>query len=302
MGQVEQVLVVRVGVHRGHEATHDVEGLVDHFDHGHEAVGRARGVRDHDVTLGVVVAVVDAHDEGGVGVARRGRDDDPLHRAAEVRRRVGPAGEAAGGFDHDVCPELVPGHLLGLTLGHDPDHLVADDQVAPLDLDRHRQPPVRRVVTKQVRQGLRRRQVVDAHHVHVGPGDQDGPQEVAPDAPEPVHSDSHGHVVVLPLSFVPLGHRSRCAGPVGRIDCSIPVIVPCCSIPAAADSPIPAAVLRRDAGARACHAKSSVNGSPTPVARTPVPVISAPMPADRRAPAPVWPGCGRECCHPSTGD
>ena len=94
-GEVEQVLVVGVGVHRGHEPAHDVERVVDHLDHGDEAVRRARGVGDDDVLLGVEVVVVDADDEGGVGVARRGRDDDPLHRAAQVAGGVGPAGEDA---------------------------------------------------------------------------------------------------------------------------------------------------------------------------------------------------------------
>ncbi len=48
-GQVEQVLVVGVGVHRGHQAPLDAEGVVEHLDHRHEAVGRARRVGDDRV-------------------------------------------------------------------------------------------------------------------------------------------------------------------------------------------------------------------------------------------------------------
>ena len=54
VGEVEQVLVVGVGVHGRHEPTDDVELVVDHLDHRDEAVRRARGVRDHHVLLGVV--------------------------------------------------------------------------------------------------------------------------------------------------------------------------------------------------------------------------------------------------------
>ena len=71
VGQVEEVLVVGVGVDGGHEPAAHPEGVVEDLDHGHEAVGGARGVGHHHVAAGVEVVVVDAHDEGGVGVLRR---------------------------------------------------------------------------------------------------------------------------------------------------------------------------------------------------------------------------------------
>ena len=57
MDEVEQVLVVRVRVHGGHEALLDAEGVVENLDHGDEAVGRAGGV-GHDRVLGGVKGVV----------------------------------------------------------------------------------------------------------------------------------------------------------------------------------------------------------------------------------------------------
>ena len=50
MGQVEDVLVVRVGVDRRHEARLDACQVVDHLDQRRDAVRRARRVRD-DVVL-----------------------------------------------------------------------------------------------------------------------------------------------------------------------------------------------------------------------------------------------------------
>ena len=47
VGAVDQVLVAGVGVDRVHEALLDAEGVVEHLDHRHEAVGGARGV-GHD--------------------------------------------------------------------------------------------------------------------------------------------------------------------------------------------------------------------------------------------------------------
>ena len=50
--QVEEVLIVRVRVDGRHQPADDAEGVVDDLDHRHEAVRRARRVRDHDVVAG----------------------------------------------------------------------------------------------------------------------------------------------------------------------------------------------------------------------------------------------------------
>ena len=47
--RVEQVLVVRVGVDRRHQALLDAERVVEHLDHRHEAVRRAGRVGDDHV-------------------------------------------------------------------------------------------------------------------------------------------------------------------------------------------------------------------------------------------------------------
>ncbi len=49
--QVEELLVVGVGVDRVHEAVHDAEVLMDHFGERREAVRGAGGVRDDVVRL-----------------------------------------------------------------------------------------------------------------------------------------------------------------------------------------------------------------------------------------------------------
>ena len=61
--QVEQVLVVRVGVDRRHPALDDAELLVEDLGDRREAVGRARRVGDDVVLRRVVLLVVDADDE-----------------------------------------------------------------------------------------------------------------------------------------------------------------------------------------------------------------------------------------------
>src|ERR1043166_8851502 len=86
--QVEQLLVVRVGVDRRHLRGLDAEILVDDFGDGREAVGRAGGVRDDLVRRRVVSRLVDAEDDRDV-LALGGRaDDDLLDGAAQVLARV----------------------------------------------------------------------------------------------------------------------------------------------------------------------------------------------------------------------
>jgi hypothetical protein len=121
------------------------------------------------VLLGVELVVVHSDDKGVVGVGRRRRNDDPLHPAVEMPRRIGPGGEATGRLDDHVDFERAPRQLLRLALGHDPDVPVADQEVAPLDVDRDRHAALRRVIAQQVRQRLGRGQVVDRHHLDVGP-------------------------------------------------------------------------------------------------------------------------------------
>ena len=92
--RVVEVLVGGVGVDRRHQAVPDADGLVqDHRDR-REAVGRAGGVGDDVVALGVVGVVVDAEDEVGVGrlVALGGGGEDDLAGAGvevAARRRRG---------------------------------------------------------------------------------------------------------------------------------------------------------------------------------------------------------------------
>ena len=114
VGAVDQHLVAGVGVHGRHEALLDAEGVVEHLDQGHEAVGGARRVGHDLVGVGVEGVVVDADDERGVGPLRRGRHDHPGGAGIEVLAGLVPVGEEAGGLDHDVDLEVAPGQLLGV--------------------------------------------------------------------------------------------------------------------------------------------------------------------------------------------
>ena len=54
------------------------------------------------------------------------RDDDLLHRAAQVLGGILGIGEPAGGFDHDLRADRTPVELGGILHGEDLDLLAAD--------------------------------------------------------------------------------------------------------------------------------------------------------------------------------
>src|ERR1700676_439638 len=100
--EIEEALIVGVGVNGGHGAAVDAESVMKDFGDRSEAIGGAGGV-GNDVMLGGIVGfVVDAEDESGVGTVGWRRDDDFLYRTAEMLFGFGAFGEESGGFDDDI--------------------------------------------------------------------------------------------------------------------------------------------------------------------------------------------------------
>src|SRR5262249_24462704 len=129
---VENALVVRIGMHRGHQArnvfSEDLGVVGQYFQHGGEAVRREASVADEGVgrlyRLGV-----DAEDDRRVDrVLGGGGEDDLFGPGGDVvvvaglaLRGVAAAGEDAGGFDHHGRAQGAPGQLGRVLLGDDLD-------------------------------------------------------------------------------------------------------------------------------------------------------------------------------------
>jgi hypothetical protein len=86
--QVEQLLVVRVRVHRCHPALDDAERFVQHFGDRRKAIGRAGRVRNDLVLRRVVLRVVDAKHEHGIRPLGGRGDHHALGAALQVLARV----------------------------------------------------------------------------------------------------------------------------------------------------------------------------------------------------------------------
>ena len=79
-------LVVGVGVHRGHEALLDADRVVHHLGERRQAIGGAGSIGNHEMLAGQLV-VIDAIDDGEVGIVGRRGDEDALGAGVEMRGR-----------------------------------------------------------------------------------------------------------------------------------------------------------------------------------------------------------------------
>ena len=109
--QVEQLLIVGVGVNRRHPPLLDAERLMQHLRQRRKAIGRARCVGNDLMPGRIVGRLVDAEHERDVRSLGRRRDDDLLRARRDVLRRRVTAREEPGRFEHDVDAEILPRQL-----------------------------------------------------------------------------------------------------------------------------------------------------------------------------------------------
>lgn len=109
MGEVEDALVVGVGVDGGHDSSFDAEVILKNFGYWCQAVGGARGVGDDVVVLRIVDFFVYAEDDGGVDfVFCWGGDDYFFGSGGEVFSGCFTGAEDSGGFDDEVYAKFLP--------------------------------------------------------------------------------------------------------------------------------------------------------------------------------------------------
>src|SRR6266700_2068498 len=190
-------LVVGVGVHRGHEAPLDAEGVQQHLGHRHHRVGGAGRVGDDVVAGGIVFGVVDAHHDGDVLALGRRGDDHLAGARLEVQGGAVAVGEAAGRLDHDVDAQVPPAELRRVTLGRGADRLAVHADRGFVEAHLAVEYTEGGVVLQQVRDGAVVGQVVDGHDLDVALAAAGsvacGAVEVAADAAEAVDAYSDGH-------------------------------------------------------------------------------------------------------------
>ncbi|MCY1371374.1 hypothetical protein D9M69_585140 [compost metagenome] len=109
--------------------------------------------------------------------------------------------EQAGGFDDDVCADLVPLQVRGIAFLREADLLAVDHQRVAFDADVTLEAAVHAVVLQHVGQVVGLQQVVDRHDLDVAEVLDGAAQHVAADAAEAVDADLDGHVSSLLEGF-----------------------------------------------------------------------------------------------------
>ncbi len=112
VNDIEQTLIIGVGVNGGHQALFDAERVMDDFHRGCQTVRRAGSVRDDMLPGRVVALFIDTQDKrhvliGGKAVKGR-RDDHLLHCPVEVRAGLRGVGEVTGTLDNDLRTHVTP--------------------------------------------------------------------------------------------------------------------------------------------------------------------------------------------------
>ena len=196
MGKIEDDLVIRVGVNGGHGAALDLEVIMHDFGNGSQTICRARSIGKDVMFGGIVHAFIDAHHNGDVFVGCGRRDNDLLHRTAQVLARILSFGKSAGRFHHDLRAHGLPIQLGRVLFGKDADLAAINADAVALDFNIIAQIAKDGVILEQVRQGTRIGEIVDRHELQIVVLKR-GTQNIASDAAKTVYSNFNCH------SFLP---------------------------------------------------------------------------------------------------
>jgi len=212
--QIEQALVVRIGVDRGHRSAVDAEGILQNFCYGSQTVCGAGSVGDDVVFCRIVSIVVHTEHKRGVGSIGGRGNDYFLHGRPQVLLGLGTLGEQARRFHDNVRPDGCP---------IDFRWVLSLENLEAFALDRDGVFGVRylvrkiaqdRIVLQQMRQRFRIGDVVDGDKLNV-PIVQSRAHDVAPDAAKTVntylngHSSSEWDVVICGSARTEFGHAAK---------------------------------------------------------------------------------------------
>ena len=193
--QIQQALVVGVGVDGGHGAALDTKSVLDDFGDRREAISGAGGVRNDVMLCRIVALVVHAEDKGGVGTVRGCGDDDFLHGRAQMLLGIRAPGEQAGGFNNDFRANRSPVELRRVLRAEYPEGFAVYRDAVFRVGHLMRQIAEHGIVFQQMRERFGVRDVVHRDELNILVVDR-RPHDVASNTAEAVNADLDGHAVL----------------------------------------------------------------------------------------------------------
>ena len=106
--QVQQFLIVRVGMNRGHRAVDDAKAILHNLCNRGQAIGRTGGIGDNVVFGGVIGLLIDAKHQRMVRIGGRRGDDHLPDRSSDVLARLRPGSEQPRGLHNDLRAHRSP--------------------------------------------------------------------------------------------------------------------------------------------------------------------------------------------------
>jgi len=160
-----------VAMDGGHQTFFNAESFLQQdVNHRREAVRGAARIGDDVVLGGIVLLVVDAHDDGDVFVLAGGADDDFLGAGVNVTFGLRRVGKKTGAFDDDVNTERLPrqcgwtffdSEAFDFVAVDDEDIILGDSRRGFLARHGAGEAALRRVILNQVREVVRWDEIVD---------------------------------------------------------------------------------------------------------------------------------------------
>src|ERR1700677_1761317 len=193
MREIENHLVVGIGMDRRHGADDDLEIVMHDFNDGGQTVGGAGCVRN-DVVLGRIVNLfIYSQHQGNVFILCRRGDDDFFDRPAQMLLGIIGVGETSGRFEHDLNADGFTWKLGLIFLAENLKDVTVDSNGVGSGRDLIAQVSENGVVLEQVGERLGAGEIVDRDEFNVRIF-QRSAQDIASDASKAVDAYFNSHL------------------------------------------------------------------------------------------------------------
>ena len=154
MRQVQNSLVIGVGVNSGHQTAFNTEFVQQHFGERSQAVGGAGSVGNDVVFCRIIFVFVNTHNDGNIFAFCRSGDDNLFNSVMQVSSSLFAFSETTGGFYNDFSTSFAPRNLCRIHAGEYFDFVTINNNEVAFDADFMIENAMDRIIFQQVSQSL----------------------------------------------------------------------------------------------------------------------------------------------------
>ena len=166
MRQIQDSLVIGVGVNSGHQTAFNTEFVQQYFGERSQAVGGAGSVGNDVVFCRIIFFFVNTHNDGDVFAFCRSGDDYLFNSVMQMSCSLGSFGEAAGGFYNNFSTCFAPRNLCRIQASKYFDFAIVNNNVVTFDANFMIESAVDRVIFQQVSQSGDVARIVDSNNLY----------------------------------------------------------------------------------------------------------------------------------------